>query len=80
MVSRGLLVFLLENGTESFGARGLSLECLGMYRVLQRPQYGWLSKLRSLFGSLLYHGTYCLGYPKGTPILTTTHIDAVIIE
>ena len=26
--------------------------------------FGWLSKLWSLFGSLLYYGTYYLGSPK----------------
>ena len=29
--------------------------------------YGWLSKLWSLFGSLLEYGTYYLGYPKKDP-------------
>ena len=29
--------------------------------------YGWLSKLWSLFGSLIYYGTYYLGYPKRDP-------------
>ena len=29
--------------------------------------YGWLSKLGSLFGSLLLYGTYYLGYPTRDP-------------
>ena len=37
--------------------------------------YAWLSKLWSLFGSLLKYGTYYLVYPKGTLILTTTRMN-----
>ena len=29
--------------------------------------FGWLSKLWSAFGSLIYYGTYYLGYPKRDP-------------
>ena len=32
-----------------------------------RPAYGWLSKLWSLFGSLVQYGTYYLEYPKRNP-------------
>ena len=32
-----------------------------------RLRFGWLSKLWSLFGSLIYYGTYYLGYPKRDP-------------
>ena len=35
----------------------------GTQRV-QDLSHGWLSKLWSLFGSLLQYGAYYLGYPK----------------
>ena len=41
--------------------------CDHMIPVLLQLLYVWLSKLWSLFGSLLSYGTYYLGYPKRDP-------------
>ena len=47
-------------------ARGAYLKSAeGLVReILSQDTYGWLSKLWSLFGSLIYCGTYYSGYPK----------------
>ena len=52
--------------------------CDHMIPVLLQLLYVWLSKLWSLFGSLLSYGTYYLGYPKRNPNLTTTHMTTIL--
>ena len=50
----------------------LTAKYMGLH-ILSEAIFGWLSKLWSLFGSLLQYSTYYLGCPKRDHNLTTTH-------